>query len=74
LAISGRHTMILTNVAAIHSARGELDKVEAIRTELRERADPWIAFWKLYAWRPIWKDAQCAALMRATSLFPGTSA
>jgi TolB-like protein/Flp pilus assembly protein TadD len=108
LAMSGRHTMILTNVAAIHSARGEIDKVEAIRQELRERAqntyigygarasvaaaaaqwdeardllakaiaehDPWLTFWKLYAWRPIWQDEQCAAMIKATSLFHRTKA
>jgi TolB-like protein len=103
LAMSGRHTMILTNIAAIHAARGEIDKVEEIHAELQTRAatsyigngsraivaaaagrwdearerlaqgiadrDPWIAFWKLYAWRPIWKDEQCAAMLKATSLF-----
>jgi tetratricopeptide (TPR) repeat protein len=103
LAMSGRHTMILTHVAAIHSKRGDLEAVEAIRAELRERAatsfigfgaraavaaaahhwdeardflakaiaerDPFVVFWKLYAWRPIWKDEQCAAMLKATSLF-----
>lgn len=103
LAMSGRHTMILTHVAAIHSARGDLGAVEAIRAELRERAetafigyaaravvaaaaeqwdearellgkgiaerDPYVPFWKMYAWRPVWKDERCAEMIRATSLF-----
>ena len=103
LAMSGRNTIILTNVAAIHAGREQRDKVEAIYAELNERAatwyigfaaracvaagaqrwvearellakgiaehEPWIAYWKLYAWRPIWKDETCAAMMHATSLF-----
>ena len=98
--------MILTLMAAIHADRGELDKVEAIRAEMIERAatgfignaalasvaasagrwseardhlakataehDPYLTFWKLRAWAPAWKDAQCAAMIKATSLFTGT--
>jgi TolB-like protein len=108
LAMSGRHPMILTIMAAIYSDRGRLDEIEAIRAELAERAgngfigsgarasiaasagrwpeareflahaiaehDPLLAFWKLRTWRPIWKDEQCAALIRATSLFHHTDA
>ncbi len=103
LAMSGRHTMILTTMAAIYSDRGEIDKIESIREELIERSrtgfigfaaqatvaasagrwpearqllakataehDPFVTFWKLRAWRPMWRDEQCAALIRATSLF-----
>jgi len=91
--MSGRNTMILNDVAAIHSARGELDKVDDIRADLNQRAatsyigfgarasvaaaaqrwdearellaraiaehEPCVAYWKLYAWRPIWKDETC---------------
>jgi TolB-like protein len=103
LALSGRHTMILTIVSSIHASRGNVAEVEAIRAELLERAktsfigegalacvaaaagrweearaylrtaiterDPYLTFWKLYAWRPVWEDAECAALLRATSIF-----
>jgi serine/threonine protein kinase len=106
LAMSGRHTNVLTNVATIYAERGQIDKVEAIRVELRERAersyigygaqasvaaaagrideardllakaiadhDPFISFWKLYSWRPVWKDEACAAMLHACSLFKGT--
>jgi TolB-like protein/Tfp pilus assembly protein PilF/Flp pilus assembly protein TadD len=105
LAMSGRHPMILTTIAAIYFDRGEQQKAEAIRGELAERAastfvgsaaracaaasaghwaearefatiaadehDPFMAFWKLRAWRPAWKDEQCAAIIRGTSLFQG---
>jgi TolB-like protein/Flp pilus assembly protein TadD len=108
LAMSGRHPMILSSVAAIHSRRGEVAAAEAILNELIERSrigfigsaalataaasagqwpeartfltqavtehDPFAAFWKLDAWRPIWKDDQCAAILKATSLFQRTSA
>ena len=33
--------------------------------------DPFMAFWKLRAWRLVWKDEQCAAIIRGTSLFQG---
>ena len=106
LAMSGRHPMILTTMAAIDSDRGEHEKTEAIRRELADRAtsgfigngaracvaaaaghwpearkflklatdehDPFVAFWKLRAWRPVWKDDECAAMIKATSLFQGT--
>jgi TolB-like protein/cytochrome c-type biogenesis protein CcmH/NrfG len=103
LSMSNRHPLLLATLSTIYSRRGELDKVEAIGDELRERAatthigsgaravvaagggrwdeartllasaiaerDPYVAFWKLYAWQPVWKDRGCAELLLGTSFF-----
>jgi serine/threonine-protein kinase len=103
LSMSNRHPILLSTLSTIHSRRGELDKVEAIRVELRDRArtsyvgnaeravvaagagqwdeartllaaaitarEPYIAFWKLYAWKPIWTDRACAELLLGTRIF-----
>lgn len=106
LAMSGRHPMILSSIAAIRSGRGEVAPAEAIFNELIEHSrtgfigsaalgsvaasagrwpeardylakataehDPYVVFWKLPAFKPIWKDEQCSAMIRATSLFTST--
>jgi hypothetical protein len=60
--MSGRHPTILTMMAAIYSDRGELDKVEAIRVELNDRAKP--ASSQSARWRP-WRHQPAGGRRRA---------
>ena len=39
-----------------------------LRKALSEH-DPYLTFWKLYAFRPLWSDKECADMIRASSLF-----
>jgi tetratricopeptide (TPR) repeat protein len=105
LAMSGRHPRILTEVAALHAALGDMDGAEAVYRELRSRArtgyvgsaeqgaaaaaadsdearalvaqaialrEPYLAFWKLPAWKAAWQDHEGATLLRNMDLTAAT--
>jgi hypothetical protein len=99
--MSGRHHMILAEVAAMDAGRGDRDAAAKIFAELDERArtrfvspaalatiaasagllneartllaeaikgrDGYLGFLKLAAWRSIWADPACAALVGETA-------
>ena len=51
------------------AAAGRWDEARTLLRQAIDERDPYLTFWKLYAWRPIWQDAECATMIRATSLF-----
>jgi hypothetical protein len=55
--------------ASIAAAAGHVVEARELLAKAIAEHDPFISFWKLYSWRPVWKDPQCAAMLRATSLF-----
>ena len=55
--------------AAAAASAGRLDTARALIKEAITARDSYLTLWKLPAWRPFWKDAECAATLRATSLF-----
>lgn len=61
---------VRANVAA---AAGRWDEARELLTMAIAQRDPWATFWKTWPWRPVWKDEQCAAMLKATPLFQRTS-
>jgi TolB-like protein len=55
--------------ATVAASAGRFDDARRLLAEAIAEHDPYLAFFKMYGWRPIWKDEQCAAMIRATSLF-----
>ena len=58
--------------ACAAAAAGKWEEARTLLRQAIDERDPYLTFWKLYAWRPIWQDAECAAMIRATSLFSDT--
>ena len=54
--------------ATIAASAGELSEARRLLAKAIAERDPYLGFWKLPAWASIWNDAECAALLRATSL------
>jgi TolB-like protein/Tfp pilus assembly protein PilF len=57
--------------AAVAAAAGRWSEARSLLAKAIDGHDPFLTFWKLRAWQPIWKDEQCAAMIKATSLFRG---
>ena len=55
--------------ACAAAAAGQWPEARTLLQEAIDERDPYLTFWKLVAWRPIWQDAECAAMIRATPLF-----
>ena len=55
----------LTVVAA---SAGRLDEARVLLNQALAGRDPYLTFWKLTAWRPVWNDPGCAAILRASPL------
>jgi len=51
------------------AAAGRWDEARTLLRQAIEEHDPYLTFWNIYAWQLIWQDAECAAMIRATSLF-----
>jgi TolB-like protein len=60
--------------ATVAAAAGRLDEARELLAIALAEHDPYVAFFKMYGWRPIWKDDRCAAMLKATRLFQRTSA
>jgi serine/threonine-protein kinase len=58
--------------ATASAAAGKWEEARTLLRQAIDERDPYLTFWKLYAWRPIWQDAECAAMLRATTLFSDT--
>jgi tetratricopeptide (TPR) repeat protein len=57
--------------ACVAASAGHWPEARTFARIAADEHDPFVAFWKLRAWRPVWKDEQCAAIIRGTSLFQG---
>jgi TolB-like protein len=55
--------------ATVAAAAGRLDEARVLLAAAVAERDPYVGFYKVYGWRPIWQDEQCAAMIRATALF-----
>jgi Flp pilus assembly protein TadD len=105
LAMSGRHPILLSELATMQSLHGDAAGAEAIHRELVERAktgyigaaslavtaaaaghmadartflaqaiaarDSFISFHKLPAFRSLWADPECAAMLRNSEMMQG---
>jgi tetratricopeptide (TPR) repeat protein len=60
--------------ATVAASAGRIDEARELLAAAIGEHDPYVAFSKMYGWRPIWKDDRCAAMLKATSLFQRTSA
>jgi serine/threonine-protein kinase len=57
------------SLACVDAAAGRWDEARAMLRKAIAERDPYLTFWKLYAFRPLWSDRECADMLRATSLF-----
>ena len=55
--------------ACVAASAGHWPEAREFARLAADEHDPFMAFWKLRAWRPVWKDEECAAIIRGTSLF-----
>jgi TolB-like protein/Flp pilus assembly protein TadD len=56
-------------LACVAASAGRWPEARDLIARAVAERDPFVAFWKMRAWRPLWRDEQCAAMLRATSLF-----
>jgi serine/threonine protein kinase len=59
----------LAEQAAVAASTGKLDEARFLIREALAVRDPYLRFWKFPAWRSVWADAECAALLRNSALF-----
>jgi len=59
-------------LASVAASAGRWPEARDHLAKATAEHDPYVTFWKLRAWAPAWKDEQCAALFRATTLFRST--
>lgn len=58
----------LAEQAAVAASAGKLDAARRLIGEALAARDPYLRFWKFPAWRALWADAACAALLRNSPL------
>jgi TolB-like protein/Flp pilus assembly protein TadD len=58
----------LAERAAVAASSGHIEEARRLVAEAIAARDPYLRFWKFPAWRAVWIDAECAALLRSTNL------
>jgi TolB-like protein/Flp pilus assembly protein TadD len=54
--------------AAVAASAGHAEEARRLVSEAIAARDPYLRFWKFPAWRAVWNDPDCAAMLRATAL------
>lgn len=55
-------------LSVVAASAGRLDEARTLLNQALAGRDPYLTFWKLTAWRPVWNDPGCAAILRASPL------
>jgi TolB-like protein/Tfp pilus assembly protein PilF len=58
----------LAERAAVAASAGHAEEARRLVSEAIAARDPYLRFWKFPAWRAVWDDPDCAAMLRATAL------
>jgi serine/threonine-protein kinase len=59
----------LAEQAAVAASAAHLEEARSLIRGAIEARDPYLRFWKFPAWRAVWADAECSALLRTSALF-----
>ena len=54
--------------AAVAASAGYVEEARRLVSEAIAARDPYLRFWKFPAWRAVWNDPDCAAMLRTTAL------